>query len=136
MRKYMYKPHRDFLDHLSSVAGLRRFMSDCEAAISSSSLSSSSSACAAAAVGAGVEDDDDNSAAVDFAQLKLIFEECLSELKQFRSIHLNVVAEYIMAQQQKTDKASESIEGSAGGKGTGGTELMKFLKPIRDNCQA
>jgi Indoleamine 2,3-dioxygenase len=28
----------------------------------------------------------------------------------------------------------EKLEGSAGGKGTGGTDLMKFLKPIRDNC--
>ena len=27
-----------------------------------------------------------------------------------------------------------SIEESAGGKGTGGTDLMNFLKPIRDNC--
>ena len=27
----------------------------------------------------------------------------------------------------------EKLEGSAGGKGTGGTDLMNFLKPIRDN---
>ena len=26
------------------------------------------------------------------------------------------------------------MEGSAGGKGTGGTDLMKFLKPVRDDC--
>lgn len=30
--------------------------------------------------------------------------------------------------------AQDKLEGSAGGKGTGGTDLMKFLKPIRDNC--
>jgi hypothetical protein len=29
----------------------------------------------------------------------------------------------------------KSLEESAGGKGTGGTDLMKFLKPIRDNCE-
>jgi Indoleamine 2,3-dioxygenase len=33
-----------------------------------------------------------------------------------------------------TNASQEKLEGSAGGKGTGGTDLMKFLKPIRDNC--
>jgi hypothetical protein len=28
----------------------------------------------------------------------------------------------------------KSFENSAGGKGTGGTDLMTFLKPIRDHC--
>ena len=30
--------------------------------------------------------------------------------------------------------SGQSIEKNAGGKGTGGTDLMHFLKPIRDNC--
>jgi hypothetical protein len=29
--------------------------------------------------------------------------------------------------------SDNSIAGAAGGKGTGGTDLMKFLKPIRDS---
>ena len=58
---------------------------------------------------------------------------CLKNLSKFRTIHISIVAEYILAQQrQGFDK--QSIEGNAGGKGTGGTDLMNFLKPIRDNC--
>lgn len=33
-----------------------------------------------------------------------------------------------------TGSSIGGLEDSAGGKGTGGTELMSFLKPIRDNC--
>ena len=46
---------------------------------------------------------------------------------------MSIVAEYIIAQQKKGVN-KENLEGSAGGKGTGGTDLMSFLKPIRDNC--
>jgi hypothetical protein len=61
------------------------------------------------------------------------YDSCLKNLSKFRTIHISIVAEYILAQQrQGYDK--QSIEGNAGGKGTGGTDLMNFLKPIRDNC--
>ena len=30
----------------------------------------------------------------------------------------------------------KSLAGAAGGKGTGGTDLMKFLRPIRDSVKA
>lgn len=61
------------------------------------------------------------------------YDSCLKKLSKFRTIHISIVAEYILAQQrQGYDK--HSIEGNAGGKGTGGTDLMNFLKPIRDNC--
>lgn len=61
------------------------------------------------------------------------YDSCLKKLAKFRTIHISIVAEYILAQQrQGYDK--QSIEGNAGGKGTGGTDLMNFLKPIRDNC--
>ena len=47
---------------------------------------------------------------------------------------MTIVADYIMAQQKRpTDK--KTLGDAAGGKGTGGTELMTFLKPLRDNCQ-
>merc|ERR1711916_145542 len=32
------------------------------------------------------------------------------------------------------DVKKGELQSSAGGKGTGGTDLMKFLKPIRDDC--
>jgi indoleamine 2,3-dioxygenase len=61
------------------------------------------------------------------------YDSCLKGLAKFRTVHISIVAEYILAQQrQGYDK--QSIEGNAGGKGTGGTDLMNFLKPIRDNC--
>jgi hypothetical protein len=61
------------------------------------------------------------------------YDSCLKNLSKFRSIHIAIVAEFILSQQrQGYDK--QSIEGNACGKGTGGTDLMNFLKPIRDNC--
>jgi hypothetical protein len=53
-------------------------------------------------------------------------------MKDFRSGHINIVAEYIVAQIAK-DRGG--FEDAAGGKGTGGTDLMEFLKPLRDNCK-
>eukprot|EP00600_Ochromonadales_sp_CCMP1393_P011398 CAMPEP_0175007498 /NCGR_PEP_ID=MMETSP0005-20121125/6443_1 /TAXON_ID=420556 /ORGANISM="Ochromonas sp., Strain CCMP1393" /LENGTH=1042 /DNA_ID=CAMNT_0016262943 /DNA_START=38 /DNA_END=3166 /DNA_ORIENTATION=+ len=111
-------------------------------------------------------------------QLVEAYDSCVANLRDFRTSHMNLVAEYIMAQQQKrtprptgsnttstttstsssssssatvaTNTSSESsinnvnaskpkkqaLENSAGGKGTGGTDLMNFLKPIRDDCKA
>lgn len=61
------------------------------------------------------------------------YDSCLKNLSKFRTVHIAIVAEYIIAQQRHGyDK--QSLEGNAGGKGTGGTDLMNFLKPIRDNC--
>ena len=74
--------------------------------------------------------------------LRDAYDECIDNLQTFRTCHISLVADYIMAQ-QKNDKhgkpvsrasSTDNLEASAGGKGTGGTDLMKFLKPIRDNC--
>ena len=70
-----------------------------------------------------------------WTELRDAYDECIDGLKQFRSGHIALVAEYIMAQQRKGEVQKGSLEGTAGGKGTGGTDLMKFLKPIRDNCR-
>lgn len=58
---------------------------------------------------------------------------CLLNFSKFRTGHISIVAEYILAQ-QRHGVSDKSIEGNAGGKGTGGTDLINFLKPIRDNC--
>lgn len=67
-------------------------------------------------------------------ELRDTYNDCVSNLQRFRSGHINLVAEYIIAQ-QKNGVVKGALESSAGGKGTGGTDLMKFLKPIRDNCE-
>jgi indoleamine 2,3-dioxygenase len=61
------------------------------------------------------------------------YDTCLLNFGKFRTGHISLVAEYILAQ-QRHGVSDKSIEGNAGGKGTGGTDLINFLKPIRDNC--
>ena len=61
------------------------------------------------------------------------YDTCLLNFSKFRTGHISLVAEYILAQ-QRHGVSDKSIEGNAGGKGTGGTDLINFLKPIRDNC--
>ena len=65
-------------------------------------------------------------------ELRCAYDNCVTNLQNFRTGHISLVAEYIIAQQKRGD--GEKLEGSAGGKGTGGTDLMNFLKPIRDVC--
>jgi len=74
--------------------------------------------------------------------LRDAYDACIEQLQSFRTAHISLVADYILAQQKvgangrpvSRAPSSDNLEGSAGGKGTGGTDLMKFLKPIRDNC--
>ena len=65
--------------------------------------------------------------------LKAAYDACVESLQNFRTGHIALVAEYIISQQKKGVN-KDTLEGSAGGKGTGGTDLMKFLKPIRNKC--
>jgi indoleamine 2,3-dioxygenase len=71
--------------------------------------------------------------------LRDAYDECIENLQTFRTCHISLVADYIMAQQKSGKPVSrasstDNLQANAGGKGTGGTDLMKFLKPIRDNC--
>lgn len=69
-------------------------------------------------------------------ELQVVYNECIENIAQFRTGHIALVAEYIMAQQSTGKKRGEGgMENSAGGKGTGGTDLMSFLKPIRDDVK-
>ena len=111
MRAYMPCLHREFLTYIESVACIRTFVVD---------------------VTSDITDDEK-----PWAQaLKLSYDECIAKLSTFRTTHIALVAEYIMSQQTgKSHKSADNLESSAGGKGTGGTDLMNFLKPIRDNCR-
>jgi indoleamine 2,3-dioxygenase len=80
------------------------------------------------------EDVLDEKAFAALSSLCEAYDNCLRKLTKFRSGHIGLVADYILAQQRAGK--SESLEGNAGGKGTGGTDLINFLKPIRDNCSA
>jgi indoleamine 2,3-dioxygenase len=59
---------------------------------------------------------------------------CVSGMEEFRSHHINLVAGYIIAQ-QRGSSTGNGLEKSAGGKGTGGTPLMDFLRPIREDVR-
>jgi hypothetical protein len=70
------------------------------------------------------------------AALCASYNKCLAALTSLRSGHMKLVHDYIIAQQKLVATSTGlSIEKNAGGKGTGGTDLMHFLKPMRDNCQ-
>ena len=75
------------------------------------------------------------------------YNRCLDSLANFRSGHINLVARYIIVPQKKAAKGQagsgeskpakkRKLSENAGGKGTGGTGLMAFLKPIRDSTQS
>jgi indoleamine 2,3-dioxygenase len=110
MKNYMPVPHREFLAHLQDVAVTRKFMGDCKNAFDAASSASR----------------------VHIEKLLAMYDKCLDHLSSFRSLHINIVAEYILAQQHKGISYT-NIGSHAGGKGTGGTDLMMFLKPMRDN---
>ncbi|XP_041466563.1 indoleamine 2,3-dioxygenase 2-like [Lytechinus variegatus] len=59
-----------------------------------------------------------------------VFNDCLQAMKCFRDSHLQVVTRFIINMaHKKTDPASSS----EGATGTGGTDLMTFLKGLRDS---
>jgi indoleamine 2,3-dioxygenase len=133
MREYMTKQHREFLVHMDSVACIRDFIitgmkaHGIEVGQHPTLLSADDSK------GSPVAVDVDSSSQQIWIDLRDNYDRCIEYLKQFRSTHIALVTEYIMSQQIK-GMMSKKFENSAGGKGTGGTDLMSFLKPVRDHC--
>jgi indoleamine 2,3-dioxygenase len=105
MQKYMPRHHRAFLTHLSSTRyPLRPFV-----------LSQSDS------------------------ELTEAFNEAVGSMKKFRDAHMQIIALYIIVPARKVHagdaKPSSSSQAQGGGKalkGTGGTDLVRFLKDVRD----
>lgn len=66
--------------------------------------------------------------------LQEIYNKCVDAMVSLRKYHLNIVAKYIVIQSKKTQSSEEPSE--AVNKGTGGTDVMKFLKSVRDTTKA
>jgi indoleamine 2,3-dioxygenase len=58
------------------------------------------------------------------------FNACVNLVAKFRSAHMAIVETFIMRPQALLTKSS-GLAGTAGGKGTGGTDLRSFLDPLR-----
>ncbi|RFU31139.1 hypothetical protein B7463_g5215, partial [Scytalidium lignicola] len=111
MRNYMPTPHREFLLKIESISNIRSF----------------------------VQTNPSSEALLDAYNL------AVTRLKQFRDIHIQIVTRYIISPSRKVSpekgtglnlaiaSAKENREkGRDDLKGTGGTELMPFLKKCRD----
>lgn len=131
MRDYMTRNHREFLIYMDKVACIRDFIVDgmringIEVGCDPTLLTASNS---------DIDSFSNFSNQQIWIDLRDMYDRCIEYLKKFRSTHISLVTEYIMSQQKKGMIDKKSIEGSAGGKGTGGTDLMSFLKPPRDHC--
>ncbi|XP_006086315.1 indoleamine 2,3-dioxygenase 1 [Myotis lucifugus] len=69
--------------------------------------------------------------------LLAIYNGCVDAMVSLRNYHLQIVAKYIVipARQSKNTQPSEEPSESEN-KGTGGTNVMKFLKSVRDTTKA
>ena len=69
------------------------------------------------------------------------YNETVHSLTTFRNLHMEMVKVYIVAEQRKAAMATAKAKGerslgdAAGGKGTGGTGIMSFLKPMRNRTR-
>lgn len=114
MRQYMPQSHRQFLEHFGRMANVRQY--------AQSPLSS--------------------------VEVREAFDKSVDALTKFRDIHINIVARYIVAPARAHDfhgnTAVRNLATASSGKastredlkGTGGTDLMMFLKQTRNETQA
>ncbi|XP_067681103.1 myoglobin-like [Haliotis asinina] len=71
-----------------------------------------------------VEDSEDTN-------LTTAYNKCLTALTQFRSYHVQVVTKYVVSASKKENRENSHLAN----KGTGGTDLLPFLKALRDDTK-
>ena len=77
-----------------------------------------------------------------FAAATKAYDECIDAITGFRNLHMEMVKVYIISEQRKIathearNKAKRSLGDAAGGKGTGGTGIMSFLAPVRNDTRS
>ncbi|KAF9574376.1 hypothetical protein EC968_006711 [Mortierella alpina] len=137
MKAFMPGPHRAFLDHLAQVANLRAYV-----------LSKADAK-------------DPSSSNDDVTALVTAYDACLHQIKLFRDTHIQIVTRYILTQAKRgppegwedyrikteqttmppTTAQSTAVESKLESEepaiqGTGGSDLMPFLKTNRDETNA
>jgi indoleamine 2,3-dioxygenase len=123
MQMYMPRYHRAFLVHLSrSPRQLRTFVT---MVVSSSSSSSAN--------GAG----ESSERPPDGAALLRAYNAAVGALKELRDAHLIIVALYIIgpSRHRPLREGDVQVESGAALRGTGGTDLVRFLKEVRDRTE-
>ncbi|OAD04176.1 hypothetical protein MUCCIDRAFT_140241 [Mucor lusitanicus CBS 277.49] len=122
MRKYMPRPHREFLEDLEEAANIRPYILQLE------------------------ENDKNGNITAEELEIVKAYNECLHQLKLFRDKHVQIVTLYItqpgIRKNSKTDKVSQMFpqlglarklpSNAEVVRGTGGTNVMPFLKQSRD----
>ena len=67
------------------------------------------------------------------ARFRTEFNMVLGALEAFRNAHLAIVRLYIINPAKRLNGSKNGFKDTAGAKGTGGTDLVNFLKPLRDD---
>lgn len=73
----------------------------------------------------------------DDAGLQETFDQCVEALVSLRSYHLQIVTKYIVIPASQKPRENEMAEEPTGqeNRGTGGTDIMNFLKTVRNTTK-
>uniref|UniRef100_H0X821 Indoleamine 2,3-dioxygenase 1 n=1 Tax=Otolemur garnettii TaxID=30611 RepID=H0X821_OTOGA len=69
------------------------------------------------------------------ADLRKAYDECVAAMVNLRSYHLGIVSKYIMEPARQQQGPGNKSEEPSENKGTGGTDIMKFLRTVKNTTQ-